>query len=171
MSALLAGSEVFGLPLHALVVHFAVVTVPAAALGLIALGWRHDWRRRYLLPLTALAVAGAVAAIITASSGEALQETVRNAARAAGSRASFGDHPEQGDMARNFAVLLAFAAAGFYAVQQWGARWSLPSWTTRAAYLVTSGVGVLAGVTIVVAGPSGATLVWKDVGNFVSATP
>jgi len=170
MSALLAGSEVFGLPLHALVVHFAVVTVPAAALGLIALGWRPDWRRQYLLPLTALAVLGAVAAVITAASGEALQESVRDAARAAGSRARFGDHPEQGDVARNFAVLLALAAAGFYAVQQWGARWSLPSWSTRAAYLVTSGVAMLATVSIVVAGHSGAALVWKDVGNFVSAT-
>jgi len=95
--------SVFGLPVHPLVVHVAVVLVPLAAFALIALGWKGEWRQRYALPIAVLALAGGAAAILAASSGETLVSSVR---QAAGTRVGFGEHPEQGDAARLFAVPL-----------------------------------------------------------------
>ncbi len=160
-------SHVFGLPTHPLVVHMVVILVPLAAAALIATGWREQWRRTYLLPIALLAIAGAVAAFIATSTGEDLQHSIREAARAAGTRASFGDHPEEGDRARLAAIAFALCAAGFCAVVQWGQRLKLASWTVVASYALSSMVGVVAIATVVIAGHSGATLVWKDLGTFV----
>lgn len=61
-----------GLPLHPLVVHFAVVLVPVAALGLILLVLFRSWADRYgWLALLVLAV-GTGAAFISKQSGEDL---------------------------------------------------------------------------------------------------
>jgi uncharacterized membrane protein len=160
---------IYGLPLHPLVVHVAVVLVPLAALALIAVGWRPEWRRAYLLPIAVLALAGAGAAMLAAQTGEAIQGTVRDAARAVGQRASFGDHPQQGNAAEIAAMLFSLCAVAFWAIDQWGERYNLKAWTPKAAYAVSAVVGLFAVATIVVAGHSGAVLVWKDVGNFVSA--
>ncbi len=159
---------ILGLPLHALVVHFAVVLVPGAATALIVVGSRKEWRERYLWPVALLAVIGAIAAILTASSGESLQETVEQSARAAGTRADFGSHPGEGNVAEDLAVLVAMAACGFFALQRWGQRFSVPAWGPAAAYAVSSVIALAAIIAMVVAGHSGATLVWKDLGNFVS---
>ena len=161
--------EISGLPLHALVVHVAVILVPLAAVGLVATGWRPEWRKTYLLPIGLIAITGALAAILASSSGEALQDSVREAARASGTRVSFGEHPEQGDFARNMAMLFAAAVAGFWVVENWGARLRVPAWGSNASYLVSSAIAVLAVISVIIAGHSGATLVWKDVGNFVSS--
>jgi hypothetical protein len=163
-------ATIFGLPVHVLVVHAAVTLVPLAAIGLIATGWRSSWRHSYALPVALLAVAGAGATLIAAQSGEALQASLRYAAQGSSLRPSFGDHPEQGDTARNFAMLFALTAVGFWAAVQWGEALRLKASLTTGAYVAGSVTGGLAIVTMVIAGHSGATLVWKDLGNFVSAT-
>jgi hypothetical protein len=157
---------VFGLPVHPLVVHVAVVLVPLAAIALIALCWNAEWRRQYALPIAVLALAGGAAAILAASSGETIESSVR---QAAGTRVSFGDHPEQGDSARLFAVLFAAGATGLWVLETWREQLKLQAWTTTAAYVGSSVIGVIAIATMIVAGHSGATLVWKDVGNFVGS--
>jgi uncharacterized membrane protein len=159
--------SISGVPLHPLVVHAAVVLVPLAAIALIVLGWKSDWRHHYALPIALLAIGGAVAAIIAASTGENLEATVREAA---GTRVRFGEHPEQGDSARLFAVLFAMGATALWAVETWRERFQLKPWSATAAYVGSSVVGVIAIATMVIAGHSGATLVWKDVGNFVSSS-
>ncbi len=160
---------IFGIPLHPLVVHVAVVLVPLAALALIAVGWRKEWRKVYMLPIVLMALAGAGAAMLAAQTGEAIQGTVREAARAVGQRANFGDHPQNGNVAEIAALLFAMTAVGFWAIDQWGDRFQLKPWMPKAAYAVSSIVGLFAVLTIVIAGHSGAVLVWKDVGNYVHA--
>jgi hypothetical protein len=166
--ALLGVSSLFGVPLHPLVVHAAVVLVPLSVIGLVASGWHPQWRRHYALPVALLAVGGAVAVILAASTGETLEASIRHAANAAGTRANMGEHPEQGETARLFAVLFAGGATAFWAIETWGARLRLQPWSTTATYAVSSVLGAMAIITIVIAGHSGAALVWKDVGNFVS---
>jgi hypothetical protein len=158
---------ILGLPLHALVVHVSVILVPLAAAGHIVTGWRQKWRSSYALPLLLLALAGAAAAVLATQSGEALQSHIRTAAAAAGARARFGDHPEEGETARNFALLFAATVAAFWGLDRWGERLSIPGWTRMVVYSAASGVGLVAITTIVIAGHSGAALVWKDLGNFV----
>jgi Predicted membrane protein (DUF2231) len=159
-------NSIFGVPLHPLVVHAAVVLVPLAALALISLEWKSDWRRHYALPIALLAIGGGLAALIAASTGESLQETIR---QTADTRVSFGDHPQQGDIAKVFAVFFAMGATGVWVLEMWRERLRLQAWTTTAAYAASSILGVIAIAAIVVAGHSGATLVWKDVGTFVSS--
>ena len=155
-----------GLPAHALLVHAAVVLVPLAAIALAGLCWKSEWRKHYSLPVAGLAVLGAIFAFLAKSSGEPLEERIEDAARASGTRARFGDHPEQGDTAFIFALVLAIAAVAVWAVDRYGVRWGLPKRSPFAVYAIALIPAALALVTIIIAGHSGAELVWKDVGTF-----
>lgn len=162
-------NSIMGLPAHALLVHAAVILVPLAAIALAVTGWKASWRKHYSLPVAILAVTGAVFAFLAKQSGEPLEHTVRDAARAAGANARFGEHPEQGDTAFFFALLFAIAAVGFWAVDRYHEKLSWPKQSGLIAYGVALIPGVLALITIAIAGHSGAKLVWKDVGSFAAA--
>ena len=155
-----------GLPAHALLVHAAVVLVPLAAIALAVGCWKAAWRKHYSLPVAALSVVAAIFAFLAKSSGEPLEERIEDASRAAGARARLGDHPEQGDTAFIFALLLAVAAMAVWAVDRYGERWGLPRRSPTVVYAVALIPAALALVTMIVAGHSGAELVWKDVGTF-----
>jgi hypothetical protein len=167
---LLIPDEIGGLPTHPLIVHFVVILLPLAVIAFIATGWREEWRRNYALPVVLLAIAAVIAAFIATMTGEELRDDIREAARAAGTaRPNFGDHPEDGELARNVAIVFALIAAGFWALVQWGERIKPPSWAPTAAYVLGCLVGVVALFTVISAGHSGSALVWKDLGNFVSS--
>ena len=160
--------QIAGLPAHPLVVHLAVVMAPLAAVALVSTGWRADWRRRYGPIVVALALIGALASLVAAQSGEALQEGVRRSAEAVGTTAQFGDHPEQGQLAEIAAFALAGMAIIVWATERWREYLPAPRWTPGAAYSLALAVSVIAIGAFVVAGHSGATLVWKDLGTFAS---
>lgn len=161
-------STLAGLPAHALLVHAAVVLVPLAAIAMAVTCWKASWRRAYSLPVALLAIGGAVAAFLAKESGEPLEDAVKRAAQSEGVRARFGDHPEQGDAAFAFAALLAFAAVAVWAVDRWGKRFNLPAWAPPATYAIALVPAGIALVTMIIAGHSGAQLVWKDVGSFAA---
>ena len=162
---ILFADSIFGLPAHPLLVHAAVVLVPLAAIALIAVGWRQAWRRIYYPPIAILAVGGAVAAFLAKQSGESLAESVRRAGK------RVGEHPEQGDTAFVAAGLLAAACIALFVYERFGERirerfeltdrFRLPFDENLALYVVAIPVAVLAIYTMVVAGHSGAELVWK----------
>jgi uncharacterized membrane protein len=158
--------KIIGLPAHPLVVHAAVVLVPLAVIAFAVLCWKTEWRKSYLLPVTLLSIAGGVAALLAKQSGEPLQHSIRTAARAAGQTGALGDHPEQGDTAFVWAFLFMCAVVAYWAVLRWGSRWSVPSWAPKAGYYAVLVPGAIALVTMMIAGHSGAALVWKDVGTF-----
>lgn len=64
-----------GLPLHPLVVHFAVVLLPLGAIGLIIVGLVPRFRRAYLPIVTGTLGVGSIFAFLAKQSGEALSET------------------------------------------------------------------------------------------------
>lgn len=66
--------SIAGLPVHPLVVHFAIVILPIASLGLIALIYIPSLRKRYAFITTVGIVLGFLAAFIAKQSGEALSE-------------------------------------------------------------------------------------------------
>ena len=158
-------SKVYGLPAHPLLVHAAVVLVPLAALALIAVGWNEAWRRVYYLPIALLAVGGAGAAFLAKESGE----TLATAYVKQGSH--LHDHTENGDMAFISAALLALACGGVYAYHAFGEqvrerfgladRFRLPVNENAALYAVSIPVAALAIALMIIAGHSGAALVWK----------
>ncbi len=158
--------KVFGVPAHPLLVHAAVVLVPLAAIALIATGWREAWRRAYYLPIALMAVVGAGATFFAKQTGEGLLQTVREAGK------QVGDHPEQGNAALVFSGLLAMACVGLYVYHEYGERirehvgWTdrfrLPFNEHAALYAASIPIAALAIATMIVAGHSGAQLVWKS---------
>ena len=162
-------STIFGLPAHALIVHVAVVLVPMAALALIAVGWRTAWRQQYAFAIAVIASAGAVAAFLAASTGGTLKRSIETAARAGGTQAHFADHLGQGNNAEFVAIIFAVTALSFWGIERWHTRFGLPAWLPGAAYAAAIIPAAAAIITMVLAGHSGATLVWKDLGTFAGS--
>lgn len=67
--------EIFGLPLHPLVVHAVVVLVPLTALGLIVMATSGKRSQRYAPAVLLVAIVGAVSAVIAKQTGEQLQQS------------------------------------------------------------------------------------------------
>ncbi len=72
--------SLFGLPAHPLVVHIAVVLVPLAAVGTIAIAFWPAARRRIGWIVVALAFVAFVGCFLAKQSGEALQNSVKHTA-------------------------------------------------------------------------------------------
>ena len=66
--------EIFGLPVHPLVVHAAVVLIPLASLGLVLMATSIKRSKRYGAVVTAIAGAAAVSAFLARASGRDLAE-------------------------------------------------------------------------------------------------
>jgi hypothetical protein len=66
--------EIFGLPVHVLVVHAAVVLLPLSALCVVALAVVPSWRRVYGLPVLVLASAATLSAPVAQLSGKWLRD-------------------------------------------------------------------------------------------------
>lgn len=148
-----------GLPMHPLVVHFAVVLLPLAALGLIVLVAVPRWADRFgSLTLGALVV-GVAASFVAKESGEALAARVGTP----------GDHASWGDVLPWLAVALLVLAGAWFVLH----RRARQAESGRSA--AATAVGILAavlalavtGVTIVV-GHTGAQAAWG--GTITSAT-
>lgn len=153
--------SIVGLPAHPLLVHGAVVLVPLAIVGFIATGWKDAWRKRYLLPLVALAVAGWALAFLATQSGEPMEEQVRSVAAAAGQpRPRFGEHPDLGNTAALLSFVFAVAVAGVFALERWVPSFRASKWSVMGAYAVSAVIGLVALLWMVRAGHTGAKLVW-----------
>jgi len=162
MLPLLQIDRLLGLPAHPLVVHGAVVLVPLAAVAVIIVGLRERWRRTYYFPVTLTAFVGGVFAFLAQQSGEPLSHTVRQAGK------RVGDHPEQGNAAFFFAMVFAVACVILYVAHRFGPRIrrelklpELPVSDDLLLYAAILPFALLALFTMIVAGHSGAELVWK----------
>ncbi|MFT3861098.1 cytochrome b5 domain-containing protein [Micropruina sp.] len=139
--------DVFGLPLHPLVVHAVVVLLPLSAIGLIACVFVARWRRSFAGLSVLGLVAGAISAFVAAASGNALAEQVGVPAT----------HQALGQVLPWLAAATVVLAAVWYFMQR-GQQQQAP---------LTRGIGVLAAVVAaasvtltVLVGHSGASAVW-----------
>ncbi len=139
----------FGLPLHPLVVHGAVVLLPLAALGALVIAVSARARKRYgsLVVLGAFVALGAtIGARVT---GEALNGGTQAGAGALGTHVTWGLlAPWPAAALAVTSLVLALAARGK----------SRPLLVTSALLTVVSALASLA--VIVVVGHAGATAVW-----------
>lgn len=177
--------QLFSLPAHPLLVHIPVVLVPLAALGVVLLVLRPRWIRPYGPIVVAVALAGAIGAVLAAGSGEALEESMA----AGASRALVHEHAEAGDLARALALVLLAAAVALLAVDWFGRRRAavpaastatataavaggavapepgtggsaLPKWLSIGVAVIAVAAAVGSVVAVVDAGHSGAKAVW-----------
>ena len=139
-----------GLPVHVFITHAVVVLVPLAVLSLILVISFPRLRQHYRAPAVALAVLGAISAIIAEQSGEALEARVGSA----------GQHAEWGEMLPPLAVALALLSGIWLIV----ARMSSKRGKVLTAIIggVVVVLGIIAVVITVLAGHSGAEETWSD---------
>jgi len=140
---------IFGLPIHALVVHAVVVLLPLSVVGALALAAVPRWRRPYGPLVVGLAAVATLLIPVATTSGEALEHRVGDPER----------HAELGEQLIWFAVpLLAFLA-----ILLWLDRRRPHNITVHkvaATLLVLAAVAT--GVQTFRVGDSGARAVWAD---------
>ena len=146
--------EVFGLPLHPLVVHAAVVLVPIAALGALLVAFSARVRTRYGWLVVAFGVAGAASALAARLSGPVLLESL------GGGGPAIMTHQNWGMLAPFPAIVLALALPALLLVD----RRRTEERPAGAAFVLSAALTVAAAlvglVLIGLAGHSGATAVW-----------
>lgn len=164
MTALLTAASpfdtIFGLPVHALVVHAVVVLLPLTALAAIAMAVRADWSRRIGLVTTVAALVCTGAAYVAGKSGEALQSRI-DTPLAKTIHAQIATHASVGRQVK----YVAFALLVVVALLWWLDRRSRDGGRRTALAVVLAVVTALVAVGAIVwtvrAGDSGARAVWS----------
>jgi hypothetical protein len=154
--------EIFGLPAHPLIIHFAVVLTPLLAAASVAYTALHRWRPLLAWAVVLLSLGAPVAVFAAKESGESLK-----AARFASVDGTLGQRIESHESFAN-PLLLSTAGLGVAALllvySTSPSRGSLGDRFGRPATLVLSGVTVLLAVVVGYfvfrAGDSGARAVW-----------
>ena len=155
-------SELFdtvgGLPVHPLVIHFAVVLVPLAALALIASVANAKFRSHFGAASVLVITATVPLAFIAKESGESLAERVGITER----------HQSLGDIFPLWVGALAIAAVIWFLLARQSGRVAL----TRVFGIVVVALSVVATTLTFLVGHSGAEATWaKLLGAGGSASP
>jgi hypothetical protein len=152
---------IFGLPVHALVVHATVVVVPATAVAvLVAALWPRFRRWASWGPL-ALAVLSVILDPISTQSGEALEHRLPRTQLVQ-------DHAHLADGLLPWVIGLLLGSAALYwrgrRVQRGAVGAGTPRWTgvVVTVICVAAALGTL--VEVVLIGHSGAVAAWSGVG-------
>ena len=140
--------NIFGLPLHPLVVHAAVVLIPLASLGALIVVVSARARERFGWLTVAFAVAAAGAAITAKLSGEALAESL------GGIAPLIATHRQWGELTPWPAVALAITLPAGLLIRSR----SKPAWVAAAVLSVLAAVAAL--VLVALTGEAGARAVW-----------
>lgn len=153
------GGVVFGLPVHALVVHLVVVLVPLAAIGAVLMAVHPGFGRRYGSAIAIIAAVAAAMSLLSRQSGEQLAEVVGTPQ----------PHAELGNVLPVFVCVFAVLAAVFwlYARGVPGNR-KRPPWLRALAVAVVV-AAVLATWWTIRVGHSGAESVWGPILSLVRA--
>ena len=156
---------IFGLPMHALVIHAVVVLVPLSALCAIAYVARPSWRTVLRWPTAAGAVVSGVSAFVAAESGEQLL------VRVSATRASTTDfellqeHIDWGDRAKIFCLVfmvLTLAAVWFVRPPERETPRNRPIEVLLSVLVILGAVAAV--TTVVLAGHAGSEVVWSGLG-------
>lgn len=155
--------NIFGLPVHPLIVHATVVIVPTAALAVALYALWPKFRAWSGWGPLALSVAAVVLSPLSTSSGESLEQRI-------GGSKLIDEHTQLADLLIWWVVPLAVLAAVLF----W---WHRGDTTTRPAAIkvvlavlsVAVAVGTL--VQVVLIGHSGATASWGDTPAASSSGP
>lgn len=136
-----------GLPVHPLVVHFAVVLLPLATVGVIATIFLPHLQKNYLALSAVGVLIGTVATFVAKESGEALSARVGLPAR----------HSDLGTYLFNSAIIFLLLTLFFYRQSR---KAKLARFNALGTF--TTIVGVLVIGLSVLTGHTGAESVWKS---------
>lgn len=136
------------LPLHPLVVHFAVALFPVALIFLIAVVVRKSWRERHLLKAVVAVAATIPFIFLSQQSGEALSEVLYEP----------DPHAEYGEVLMPLALATLATALVF-----WWSLKKLPKLVSQILGFVLIALAIAAIAMTVVVGHSGAAATWSGV--------
>ena len=158
-----------GIASHPLLVHIPVVLVPLATLGALVLAVRPGLMRAYGPLVVAIAGVAFVGSLLAASSGESLEETYEASGQSL--TATLEDHVEMGEQVRLFVGLFFLLALGWLLAARWVrtvgderavAAVKRPRLIGIVLALLVAVSGVVATVSVVSTGHSGARSVWEQ---------
>lgn len=145
---------VFGLPVHALVLHAVVILVPLTALGVVAVALVPRWRPAYRWPVLAAATLSLVLVPVTTQSGKQLRDRL-GASGVIGEQ--IADHQMWGDRVIWAVIAMWIVAVALLLLDRAGRRGGL---MTGLAVLAVLTAGAAAGA-VVLTGHTGTTAVWS----------
>ena len=151
--------QVNGLPVHALVLHAAVVSVPLLALGAIVYALVGRWRAKIGWAVLLLTVIAPISALITVLSGHKLHERLLDQGLKGRGAEIINDH--MGFGTRTFWFSLALGVVTLVLVLATQRRpGSLPRVADLGLAVVTVALAAVTGYYVFRTGDSGATSVW-----------
>jgi len=149
--------ELFGIPLHPLVVHAAVVLVPLAGLGTLVVAFWGKARRQFGWLLVVFSVGGVGATLLARESGEELFESMGEAASP-----TLSSHMRWGGVAFWPALVMSLALVAMMLTTRRLDPGQRPSRLYWAVAVIAVLAAVASLVLIVMVGHSGATAVWSE---------
>lgn len=138
--------QVLGLPLHPLVIHFAVVLIPMAAAGVIGVILFSGLRKNYSLPVLLFLIASLPLAFVAKESGEELADALYEPER----------HAELGELVPPSVLAMLVLFGIWFFLSRTGKFRSL--FVLAGAINVLAAVGLI--VLVVFVGHSGAEATW-----------
>ena len=152
--------QVNGLPVHALVIHAAVVFVPLLALGAIIYALVPRWRGKIGWAVGLLAIVAPVTALVSMLSGqELLDRLVANGLKGRGAEI-LNDHMGYGRLTFWLTLALAVVTLVLLVITQRRPDRPLPKVANTALAVVRVVLGLASGYYVFQTGDSGATAVW-----------
>jgi uncharacterized membrane protein len=151
--------QVNGLPVHALVLHAAVIFIPLLALGAVVYAIVPPWRSRTWWAALLLALVAPVCAFVTRESGVALYNRVISRTSPAGRRI-IDNHMNFGTLTMWFTIALGVVTLVLVlaTLRRPGNR--LPRAADLGLALITVVLAAISGYYVFRTGDSGATAVW-----------
>jgi len=154
--------QIHGLPVHALVLHAAVVFVPLLALGAIVYAVVPRWRPRINWAVAILAVITPITCFVTKESGEKLYDRTIKLGMKGKPLQELNKHMDFGTDTFWWVLALGVVTLVMLALT-WNTR-KLPMIASAAGSVVMVVLAVIAGYYVYRTGDSGATVVWNPQG-------
>jgi hypothetical protein len=144
---------IFGLPVHALVVHAVVVLVPLCSVGVIICALSGTWYDRLATPVIVLLTLSVPSAFVARMSGHDLEDRLP-------ASDAIEHHADLGSLAAWVVLLFWIIAVAWYFVER---RRGRQSGLTKALMVISVIAAIGATGYIVIVGDSGARAAWEDV--------
>lgn len=151
--------QVNGLPVHALVLHAAVIFVPLLALGAIVYALVARWRSKIGWAVAALAVVAPLSTLVAKLSGEKLYDRLVGQGLKGKGLEILNDHMGFGTRTFWFSLALGVVSLAMVLLTRPG-RSSLPRIAEVAFAVVMIVLALISGYYVYKTGDSGATAVW-----------
>jgi hypothetical protein len=152
--------QINGLPVHALVLHAAVVFVPLLALAAIVYALVARWRSRIGWAVLLLAIVAPVSALVTMLSGTQLYDNLKSEGRVSDAGiAILDDHMGFGTLTFWFSLALGIVSLIMVIATQRNSA-KLPRPADLGLSVVMVALAAISGYYVFRTGDSGATAVW-----------